>query len=34
MVDLWLTDRDAYDRRVRERQRRRWLARDREDEDE
>ncbi|MBS9535093.1 hypothetical protein KIH27_16010 [Mycobacterium sp. M1] len=34
MVELWTTDRDAYDRRVRERQRRRWLARERADEDE
>lgn len=34
MVELWMTDPAAYDRRVRERQQRRWLARDREDEDE
>ncbi|TXI55923.1 hypothetical protein [Mycolicibacter arupensis] len=33
MVDLWLTDRDGYDRRIRERRQRRWLARAREDED-
>jgi hypothetical protein len=34
MAELWLNDRDPYDRRVREQQRRRWLAREREDEDE